>query len=96
MSEETRFSDGRMMHGNLLDYRVPTMAESPDIEVHHRREHRPQRTIRRQRGERGHVGRLPSCVMDAVYEAAAIRPDVLPLTPERIVELLDVRDGVQS
>ena len=33
MSEETRFSDGRMMHGNLLDYRVPTMAESPDIEV---------------------------------------------------------------
>jgi CO/xanthine dehydrogenase Mo-binding subunit len=41
------------------------------------------------------AGFLPA-VMDAVYEAAAIRPTVLPLTPEHIAELLDLRDGVQS
>ena len=28
LSEETRFDDGRMMHANLLDYRVPTIVEA--------------------------------------------------------------------
>ena len=41
------------------------------------------------------AGFLPA-VMDAVHEATGLRPDTLPLTPERIGELLDVRDGVQS
>jgi CO/xanthine dehydrogenase Mo-binding subunit len=34
--------------------------------------------------------------MDAVHEAVGIRPINLPLTPEYITELLDIRDGVTS
>ena len=41
------------------------------------------------------AGFLPA-VMDAVYEAAGIRPDMLHSRPNASVELLDVRDGVQS
>jgi len=96
MSEETRFRDGRMMHGNLLDYRVPTMAESPDIEVIIVESIDPNGPFGAKEASEGMLAGFLPAVMDAVYEAAGVRPDVLPLTPERVSELLDVRDGVQS
>ncbi len=34
MTEETRYHDGLMITGNMLDYRVPTFVESPPIEAH--------------------------------------------------------------
>jgi 4-hydroxybenzoyl-CoA reductase subunit alpha len=36
------------------------------------------------------AGFLPA-LMDAVHEAAGIRPTALPLTPDRIAALLDAR-----
>ena len=33
MSEETAYHDGLLITGNMLDYRVPTIEDSPPIEV---------------------------------------------------------------
>jgi xanthine dehydrogenase molybdopterin-binding subunit B len=33
LSEETQYHEGLPLRANLLDYRIPTMAESPEIEV---------------------------------------------------------------
>lgn len=96
MSEETRFDDGRMMHGNLLDYRVPTMAESPDIEVHIVESIDPNGPYGAKEASEGMLAGFLPALMDAVHEATGLRPDTLPLTPERIGDLLDARDGVQS
>jgi 4-hydroxybenzoyl-CoA reductase subunit alpha len=96
MSEETRFDNGRMMHGNFLDYRVPTMAESPDIEVHIVESIDPNGPFGAKEASEGMLAGFLPAMMDAVYEATGVRPDTLPLTPERMGELLDVRDGVQS
>ncbi len=96
MSEETRFDDGRMLHGNLLDYRVPAMAESPDIEVFIVESMDPNGPFGAKEASEGMLAGFLPAVMDAVHEAAGIRPGELPLTPDRIVELLDIRDGVRS
>ncbi len=96
MSEETRFDDGRMLHSNLLDYRVPTMAESPDIEVFIVESMDPNGPFGAKEASEGMLAGFLPAVMDAVHEAAGIRPGELPLTPDRIVELLDIRDGVKS
>ncbi len=96
LSEETRFDEGRMLHGNLLDYRVPTIAESPDIEVFIVESIDPNGPFGAKKASEGMLAGFLPALMDAVHEAAGIRPDALPLTPERIVELLDIRDGVQS
>jgi 4-hydroxybenzoyl-CoA reductase subunit alpha len=96
MSEETRFDEGRMMHGNLLDYRVPTIVESPDIEVHIVESMDPNGPFGAKEASEGMLAGFLPALMDAVHEAAGLRPDTLPLTPERIGDLLDVRDGVQS
>jgi 4-hydroxybenzoyl-CoA reductase subunit alpha len=96
MSEETSFVDGRMLHGNMLDYRVPTMVESPDIEVFIVESIDPNGPFGAKEASEGMLAGFLPAMMDAVYEAAKIRPDALPLTPDRITELLDARDGVQS
>lgn len=96
MSEETHFDEGRMMHGNLLDYRVPTMEESPDIEVHIVESIDPNGPFGAKEASEGMLAGFLPAVMDAVHEAVGIRPVNLPLTPEYITELLDIRDGVTS
>jgi 4-hydroxybenzoyl-CoA reductase subunit alpha len=96
MSEETRFDKGRMLHGNFLDYRVPTMMESPDMEVFIVESMDPNGPYGAKEASEGMLAGFLPAVMDAVYEASGVRPDELPLNPERMAELLDARDGVQS
>ncbi|MGA9847951.1 MAG: 4-hydroxybenzoyl-CoA reductase subunit alpha [Roseiarcus sp.] len=96
MSEETRFDQGRMMHANILDYRVPTMAESPDIEVFIVESIDPNGPFGAKEASEGMLAGFLPAVMDALHEAAGIRPYALPLTPERVAELLDARGGVGS
>jgi 4-hydroxybenzoyl-CoA reductase subunit alpha len=96
MSEETRFDQGRMMHANILDYRVPTMVESPDIEVFIVESIDPNGPFGAKEASEGMLAGFLPAVMDAVHEAAGVRAYALPLTPERVAELLDARAGVPS
>jgi 4-hydroxybenzoyl-CoA reductase subunit alpha len=89
MSEETRYDEGRMLHGNLLDYRVPTMEESPDIEVFIVESIDPNGPFGAKEASEGMLAGFLPAVMDAVWDAVAIRPDTLPLTPDRVAEWLD-------
>nr|WP_294545468.1 4-hydroxybenzoyl-CoA reductase subunit alpha [uncultured Rhodopila sp.] len=92
MSEETRFDNGRMLHGNMLDYKVPTMAESPDIEVFIVESIDPNGPFGAKEASEGMLAGFLPAVMDAVHEAIGIRPDALPLTPDRIAEWLDAKE----
>jgi 4-hydroxybenzoyl-CoA reductase subunit alpha len=96
MSEETAFDDGRMLHGNMLDYRVPTMAESPDIEVILVESIDPNGPFGAKEASEGMLAGFIPALMDAVHEAAGIRPDTIPLTPENIATCLERRDRVKS
>ncbi|MCZ2414265.1 MAG: 4-hydroxybenzoyl-CoA reductase subunit alpha [Burkholderiales bacterium] len=96
LSEQTRFDEGRMMHGNLLDYRVPTMVESPDIEVFIVESIDPNGPFGAKEASEGMLAGFLPAVMDAVHEATGVRAYSLPLSPECMGELLDARDGVQS
>jgi len=91
VSEETHFDQGRMMHANLLDYRVPTMAESPDIAVFIVESIDPNGPFGAKEASEGMLAGFLPALMDAVHEAAGIRPTALPLTPDRIAALLDAR-----
>ncbi|MGE5548549.1 MAG: 4-hydroxybenzoyl-CoA reductase subunit alpha [Solirubrobacterales bacterium] len=92
MSEETRYDDGRMFHGNILDYRMPTMAESPDIEVFIVESMDPNGPFGAKEASEGMLAGFLPAVMDAVRDAVGIVPDTLPLTPDRVVDLLDAAE----
>ncbi|MBI3445002.1 MAG: 4-hydroxybenzoyl-CoA reductase subunit alpha [Magnetospirillum sp.] len=95
LSEETRYDDGRMLHGNILDYRVPTMAESPDIEVIIVESLDPNGPFGAKEASEGMLAGFLPAVHEAVYEAVGVRATKFPLSPETITELLDAKDAAE-
>ena len=95
LSEETRYDEGRMLHGNLLDYRVPTIVESPDIEVIIVESMDPNGPFGAKEASEGMLASFLPAVHDAVYEAVGVRSNNFPLSPDRIVELLDAKEAAR-
>ena len=95
LSEETRWDDGKMMHGNILDYRVPTMAESPDIEVMIVESIDPNGPFGAKEASEGMLAGFLPAVHEAVYEAVGVRATKFPLSPETITELLDAKEAAE-
>jgi len=89
MSEETRYHDGLAITGNMLDYRVPTIVESPPIEVGLIECADPYGPFgAKEAGEGSLSGFLPA-MTNAVADAIGVRATELPLTPERLLGLLE-------
>lgn len=96
LSEETSWDEGRMLHGNLLDYRVPTMAESPDIEVIIVESIDPNGPFGAKEASEGMLAGFLPAVQEAVYEAAGVRALRFPMSPDCVLELIDARDAAAA
>lgn len=86
--------DGNILTGSLADYLAPTLAEIPDLEIHHL-ETVTDASITGVKGvgEGGAIG-APGAVLNAVADALApfgIDPYEMPVTPQRILQLLRER-----
>jgi 4-hydroxybenzoyl-CoA reductase subunit alpha len=88
MSEETRYLDGLPAHASLLEYRVPTIIESPPIEVHIVETHDPYGPFGAKEASEGALAGFPPALVNAVANAIGIDFDVLPLTPDRVMEAI--------
>jgi len=84
LSEEAIFLNGRPINNSLLDYRLPTMMDVPDIVpiIVEKDNARSPEDIRG-------VGEPPTAptaaaVANAVYDAVGVRMRNLPLTPEKV------------
>jgi 4-hydroxybenzoyl-CoA reductase subunit alpha len=91
LSEETRYLEGLPAHASLLEYRVPTIAESPPIEVHIVESHDPYGPFGAKEASEGALAGFAPALVNAIANALAIDIDVLPVTPERILEALIAR-----
>ena len=91
LSEETRWDDGLGLAANLLDYRVPTFIESPDIEDFIIESIDPNGPFGAKECSEGPLAGVIAAVMNAVHDAVGVRPTDIPLTPDRVIELLDAQ-----
>jgi 4-hydroxybenzoyl-CoA reductase subunit alpha len=91
LSEETRYLEGLPAHASMLEYRVPTIAESPPIEVHIVESHDPHGPFGAKEASEGALAGFAPALVNAIANALAIDIDVLPVTPERILEALIAR-----
>ncbi|WP_299442613.1 4-hydroxybenzoyl-CoA reductase subunit alpha [uncultured Rhodospira sp.] len=87
LSEETNWRDGRGIATNLLDYRVPTTADSPEIEVHIVESLDPNGPFGAKEASEGPLAGSIAAIMNAVHDATGVRARALPLSPERVFEL---------
>jgi 4-hydroxybenzoyl-CoA reductase subunit alpha len=84
LSEENRYHEGLPVHANLIDYRVPTIVESPDIEVKIVESIDPNGPFgAKEAGEGSLAGFLPA-LASAIADAVGHRPCECPMTPDKL------------
>jgi len=89
LSEEMRFSeDGRMTNASLMDYKVPTSLDLPDIKAIIIETDEPTHPF----GVKS-VGEIPvdnvaPAIGNAIFDATGLRLRDLPFTPERVLAAL--------
>jgi 4-hydroxybenzoyl-CoA reductase subunit alpha len=95
MSEEAAYHDGLMVMANMLDYRVPTIQDSPPIEVGIVESNDPHGPFgAKEAGEGSLAGFLPA-LTNAIADAVGLRFNDLPVTPDRVFEALEKRRRAQ-
>jgi 4-hydroxybenzoyl-CoA reductase subunit alpha len=88
LSEETRYVEGLPVHASLLEYRVPTIAESPPIEVQIVESHDPLGPFGAKEASEGALAGFAPALANAVANALGLELDELPLTPDRVMTAL--------
>ena len=88
LSEETRYADGLPLHAGLLGYGVPTIVESPPIEVHIVESLDPNGPLGAKEAGEGSLASFAPALTSAIADALGVRIDELPVTPERVLDAL--------
>jgi len=91
LCEETQFHEGRALRANLLDYRVPTIVESPPIEVHIVESRDPGGPFGAKEAGEGSLAGFLAALTNAVHDAVGLRLSELPASPDRVLEALQAR-----
>ena len=91
MSEETGYHDGLLVTGNMLDYRVPTIQDSPPIEVGIVESNDPHGPFGAKEAGEGSLAAFLPALTNAIADAIGVRFNDLPVTPDRVFAALEKR-----
>jgi 4-hydroxybenzoyl-CoA reductase subunit alpha len=88
LSEETQYHGGLPLRANLIDYRMPTIADSPPIEVTIVESLDPLGPFGAKEASEGGLHATPPAIAAAVHQAVGVRMRELPITPDRLLDAL--------
>jgi 4-hydroxybenzoyl-CoA reductase subunit alpha len=91
MSEETGYHEGLLLTGNMLDYRVPTIQDSPPIEVGIVESNDPHGPFGAKEAGEGSLAAFLPALTNAIADAIGIRFNDLPVTPDRVYAAIEKR-----
>jgi 4-hydroxybenzoyl-CoA reductase subunit alpha len=91
MSEEAAYHDGLMLTANMLDYRVPTIQDSPPIEVGIVESIDPHGPFGAKEAGEGSLAAFLPALTNAIADAIGVRFNDLPVTPDRVFAALEKR-----
>lgn len=95
---EEHVVDRRGLHRgpNLLDYRIPTSLDVPDIVSIMVESHDPEGPLGAKEAGEGPLHSSIPAVANAIYDAVGIRLERLPFSPGRVLEKLREKQRVES
>jgi 4-hydroxybenzoyl-CoA reductase subunit alpha len=96
MSEETGYHDGLLVTANMLDYRVPTIQDSPPIEVGIIESNDPHGPFGAKEAGEGSLAAFLPALTNAIADAVGVRFNNLPVTPDRVYEVIAKRRRAQT
>ena len=88
LGEETQYHEGLPLRPNFLDYRIPTIVESPPIAVHLVESMDPLGPFGAKEASEGALHGFPPALTNAIFDAVGIRLHELPATPDRLLDAL--------
>ncbi len=91
LSEETQYHEGLPLRANMLDYRIPTIVESPPIDVKLIETHDPLGPFGAKEASEGALHGFPPALANAICDAIGIRLTELPASPDRVLEAIHAR-----
>jgi 4-hydroxybenzoyl-CoA reductase subunit alpha len=91
MSEETGYHDGLLLTANMLDYRVPTIQDSPPIAVGIVESNDPHGPFGAKEAGEGSLAAFLPALTNAIADATGLRFNNLPVTPDRVFAAIDKR-----
>jgi 4-hydroxybenzoyl-CoA reductase subunit alpha len=89
MGEEVAYHAGLMLTANMLDYRVPTIQDSPPIEVGIVESNDPHGPFGAKEAGEGSLAAFLPALTNAIAEAIGVRFNDLPVTPDRVFEAIE-------
>jgi 4-hydroxybenzoyl-CoA reductase subunit alpha len=88
MCEETHYLDGLPAHASLLEYRMPTIMDSPPIETYIVESHDPFGPFGAKEASEGALAGFAPALVNAIGNAIGLNINELPVTPDRIMDAL--------
>jgi CO/xanthine dehydrogenase Mo-binding subunit len=87
--EEQVFRRGLHKIPSMLDYKSPTIFETPEIESYLIETHDPEGPYGAKEAGQGPLLPVPPAVANAIYNATGVRVDELPISPEKVLKGLN-------
>jgi carbon-monoxide dehydrogenase large subunit len=95
--EELRYSeDGQLLTSSFMDYLLPTAADIPSFEIHHMETPSTNHPLGTKGVGEGGTIAAPAAVANAVADALGVEVNRLPVSPQRVRELLEEREAVSG
>lgn len=88
LQEETQYHEGLALRPNFLDYRIPTIAESPPIDVTLVDSLDPLGPFGAKEASEGSLHGFAPALTSAIADATGIRLMALPATPDRVLDAI--------
>jgi 4-hydroxybenzoyl-CoA reductase subunit alpha len=89
MQEEMVWQDGRLMNPSLLDYRIPSTLETPEIESIIVESIDPEGPFGAKEAGEGSLAATIPAIANAVFDAIGVRINSLPISPEKVLAAIE-------
>ncbi|MCR4314855.1 MAG: xanthine dehydrogenase family protein molybdopterin-binding subunit [Planctomycetes bacterium] len=96
LTEQLVYQKGMLLNGNLTDYRVVDSITMPEVDVIIVESQDPEGPFGAKECGEGALAPIIPAVANAVYDAVGVRVRELPMTPDKILELLEKRERRQT
>ncbi len=88
LQEEMIWNNGRLMNPSLLEYRIPSTLETPEIESIIVESIDPEGPFGAKEAGEGSLAATIPAIANAIYDAVGVRINTLPITPEKVLAAL--------
>jgi len=93
LSEQMLYHNGLLVNGNLLDYKIPTTLDTPEIHSNIIETIDPEGPFGAKECGEGALHPVIPAVANAIYDAVGVRITSLPINPEEILKALKARES---